>query len=1100
MKPLFIPKAFWLIIFVFAFSLQAKFPLKKIQSAQYDGKSFSVLDVGNWRYYQSCRGNSGFGDCNFYPRDGVRIMYLDGILWAGWLKDPQTGKKILIQPLRAGGNAFYSDIPMQPGWIDENGQPVDPTGARAKIYRYTRKHEKGFEIWDAAYLLNLPIDQVSWKDHEQIYFQEGEDAIKWPVDLGAPFLDFDQDRAYHFPTDVPGYAWSDQILWTVANDLIDKDRMFYRTGSFPIGMELKTTTWTYSGKFSPGGQMIFKRYQLINKSPYLLDSLFIGIYLDPDIGDYKNDLAGCDSTANFFFAYNNGNTDKEIEGEITPAIGAKILQGPMVYTGNPQDTALFHQEWQVGYKNLNLHAFGYYAPFYYEINPPTATNLTAVSIYNALRGYWPSPSLTELIPYVVNMGPNEGETTRFPLNGDPLTGQGEIDGQGVNYHGGDRYLLGSFGPLAMAPGDEQEIIFAIIGGQGTNYLSSLAEVKKMFPYTEAIFQAGFKDVPRAPEAPKLKAVALGDKIVLNWGFDAELVRQIENEVHAGYAFEGYNVYQLKPIYDESSIISGNPARFEKIKIATFDKVDGIFTIKSWYYDEKKGENVFGLVQRGTDSGIKRHLVIDWDYFNDCPLYRGSTYYYMVSAYNYNPQVKEFATFESNGQMVELTLQECVPGTRYLASAEDTIAFQKNQENDVRCQLTVVDPSQLTGHDYEINFIVDQDTSSNHYSELLWKLNDLTLQQTIIQAQPLLAFSDWEKSDGVFVDGLNIKVAVPEDKFIRIYQYADSYGPIIIWTSPDQNQQQIGYNVWHSLSSPNDDRFYLSSAINEDRLSLNPYLAYLGHDFEMRFTDEGSLFYWYYDSIQVAGQVPFEFWDVGPGTFEDSTDDVRLIAIGNSGGHTPGVFDYGPPDPIFGFPASDWIYVRYPLNEKGSYQAFVPDVSSGAPTLKWYENSVPIFGPLTICDFTGSGVLPATGVVIRFATPKYPDENFKITFTAPGKIENDLELMKKDVKKINVFPNPYYAASSLERDRFEHFVTFNHLPPHAIIRIFTLNGTLVRKLEKNDPSQFFRWDLKNEKGWRVASGLYIVHIDMPELKKQKILKLMVITGEETLEYY
>ncbi len=775
----------------------------------------------------------------------------------------------------------------------------------------------------------------------------------------------------------------------------------------------------------------------------------------------------------------------------------------MVYTGNPQDTALFHQEWQVGYKNLNLHAFGYFAPFYYEVNPPTATNLTAVSIYNALRGYWPSPSLTELIPYVVNMGPNEGKTTRFPLNGDPLTGEGEIDGQSENYRSGDRYLLGSFGPLRMEPGDEQEIIFAIIGGQGIDYLNSLAEVKRVLPFAEAVFRAGFKDVPRAPEAPKLKVVALGDKIVLNWGFNAQLVQQIENEVHAGYAFEGYNVYQLKPIYDERSIISGNPVRFDKIKIATFDKIDGIFTIKSRYYDEKKGEVVFGPVQRGTDSGVKRHLVVDWDYFNNSPLYRGSKYYYMVTAYNYNPQMKEYPTFESEGQLAEITLQESVPGTRYLATVGDTIPFQRNQQNDVQCQITVVDPSQLTGHDYEISFFQERDTSSNYYGDFLWNLRDVTLQQTITQGQPLLKLNELEENDGVFVDGLNIKLAIPENKFLRIYQYADSHGPIERESQYDVIEDQYE-NVWQSLSSPRDaNRFYLSSGgRGEDWLKLNSLPIFCGHDFEMRFTNEGNLFYWYYDSNQVAGQVPFEFWDVGPGTYQDSTDDVRLIAIGYSNGHTPGVFDYGPLDPLFGFPASDWIYVRYPLNEKGSYQAFVQDVCSGAPTHEWYKNSVPIFGPLIICGYTGSGSgeLPATGVVIRFVTPKYPDENFKITFTAPGKIENDLELMKQDVEKINVFPNPYYAASPLERNRFEHFVTFNHLPPHAIIRIFTLNGALVRKLEKNDPSQFFRWDLKNEKGRRVASGLYIVHIDMPELGKQKILKLMVIVGEEVMEYY
>lgn len=80
------------------------------------------------------------------------------------------------------------------------------------------------------------------------------------------------------------------------------------------------------------------------------------------------------------------------------------------------------------------------------------------------------------------------------------------------------------------------------------------------------------------------------------------------------------------------------------------------------------------------------------------------------------------------------------------------------------------------------------------------------------------------------------------------------------------------------------------------------------------------------------------------------------------------------------------------------------------------------------------------------------------------------------------------------------MTFNHLPQHAIFRIFTLGGVQVRKLEKNDDTQFFRWDLKNEAGLPVASGMYIVYIDMPELGKTKTLKLMVVQGEQVVEFY
>jgi hypothetical protein len=46
----------------------------------------------------------------------------------------------------------------------------------------------------------------------------------------------------------------------------------------------------------------------------------------------------------------------------------------------------------------------------------------------------------------------------------------------------------------------------------------------------------------------------------------------------------------------------------------------------------------------------------------------------------------------------------------------------------------------------------------------------------------------------------------------------------------------------------------------------------------------------------------------------------------------------------------------------------------------------------------------------------------------------------------------------------------------------------------------RWDLQNESGLPVASGMYIAYIDMPDQGKQKVLKLMVIQSQQQLKYY
>ena len=69
---------------------------------------------------------------------------------------------------------------------------------------------------------------------------------------------------------------------------------------------------------------------------------------------------------------------------------------------------------------------------------------------------------------------------------------------------------------------------------------------------------------------------------------------------------------------------------------------------------------------------------------------------------------------------------------------------------------------------------------------------------------------------------------------------------------------------------------------------------------------------------------------------------------------------------------------------------------------------------------------------------------------------------------------------METDRLIKYITFNHLPKKATIRIFNLAGVLVKTINKDDDSQFARWNLRNEHNLPVASGVYIVHIDMPEI--------------------
>jgi hypothetical protein len=122
-----------------------------------------------------------------------------------------------------------------------------------------------------------------------------------------------------------------------------------------------------------------------------------------------------------------------------------------------------------------------------------------------------------------------------------------------------------------------------------------------------------------------------------------------------------------------------------------------------------------------------------------------------------------------------------------------------------------------------------------------------------------------------------------------------------------------------------------------------------------------------------------------------------------------------------------------------------------------------------------------------------------SFTVPGTTSDDA-LLKADLEKVNVFPNPYYGLNSMETSRYEHFVTFSHLPQKATIRIFDVAGNMVRTIEKDSADQFLTWNLSNDNNLPVASGLYIAHVEMPESGVEKVLKLAIVQEQQFLESY
>ena len=76
------------------------------------------------------------------------------------------------------------------------------------------------------------------------------------------------------------------------------------------------------------------------------------------------------------------------------------------------------------------------------------------------------------------------------------------------------------------------------------------------------------------------------------------------------------------------------------------------------------------------------------------------------------------------------------------------------------------------------------------------------------------------------------------------------------------------------------------------------------------------------------------------------------------------------------------------------------------------------------------------------------------------------------------------------------VRFTNLPDRATIRVFTLAGTLVRTFDKTGDTPILDWDLTNDEGFTIASGIYLVHVEVPGVGESMIKFGAVLSERST----
>jgi len=416
-------------------------------------------------------------------------IFSDGLVWGGKVNGE----------IRVNGDVYRHGL--KPGRILPDGKAENPLSTKSKIFKIRNN-------WEL-------LPESTEKQRLEYDYQN------WPADLGAPWVDVNEDGIYTPGFDKPKVI-GDETLWFVSNDL-DTATTRHTYGSDPIGLEIQTTVFGFQREDLK--DVVFKKYKVINKSNTTIEDMYFTYWADDDMGDAGDDFEGFDSTLNMSYVYNADNIDGTGSwgyGTPPPAVAHMIVQGPIV-PASQTDSARYGDRWIKGLKNLKMTSSGLMFKHYqigeYPMRPYQGIYEGSLQWYDYMQGLnWGGNPI---------INPITGEPTIWPLNGDPVTGTGWYLGDGwpSGPVSSDRQYHVPTGPFNMEPGDTQEVCIAIFMALGTDNINSITVLRNLAAHIQEFYNTELVEILNTEET----IAPIGFKLSQNYPnpFNAKTIIEYE---------------------------------------------------------------------------------------------------------------------------------------------------------------------------------------------------------------------------------------------------------------------------------------------------------------------------------------------------------------------------------------------------------------------------------------------------------------------------------------------------------------------------------------------------------------------------------------------
>ena len=691
-----------------------------------------------------------------------------------------------------------------------------------------------------------------------------------------------------------------------------------------------------------------------------------------------------------------------------------------------------------------------------------------------------------------------------------------VDGEPTSGEDGD-FIFGS-GYFPLRPGQTERFSIALVYGEDKTDLDRNKEI------VQEIYDNDYQ-FPPPPSKPELTVVAGDSKVNLYWDRVAETTM---DPVLLEYDFQGYKIYKASdPNFNDVRNITNAYGIIEDYSpLIQFDLADDIDSLFYPNYElfQQSGGLSFNL---GDSTGLV-HSFTDTDVIN------GRTYYYAIAAYDsgdpeysYPSENTKYITVLPSGEIIT------DKNTGYVTPTASALGFDVGDIDVTHSSgfgtgsisYTIVDETQITGHDYLIEF---WDTSNDEVDNDLDQLVDENDQSELIPSTTFYSVYDNElitlqfelqSYDTTFYN-LN-KENIISDTFTLNNEYGFEISSDNYDINFEKGEIKLDEDVLPGFFEASFYYYplYKSPYIQGAQWDATDLDEYDGNTLWIEEVQDAEVF----DGIMLNFQND---WDVAYQNCNwvldgiESSDNLNTLDVAVDTLSFPGYTAYASPNDYMivfsddsnfnqdligtstNFKVYDktnnleldyqflgsqsnneidhldriYLFEDYPNNDNmytwNIEFTYFPSQQESQPTL--------VFGQ----DDT---------LFINISKPfRYGDE-FALSTTMPDIDEN---VSSSELSNIRVVPNPYIAATIAESSlppgvssgRGERKVEFQNVPNDASIKIYNIRGQHIVTL--NHDGNIFdgsvSWNLRTKENMDIAYGVYLYVVESSiGMKKGKI---------------